>query len=81
MYAIFDLGGKQHKVSVGDVIQVDKLGDKQQGDQIEFDRVLYVSDEKDIQVGTPLLDKAKVVAEIVGDVKGRKGCCFFLSSS
>lgn len=71
MYAIIKTGGKQHRVSPGDVIAVEKIaGDK--GETFVFDEVLMVAGESDIQIGAPTLAGAKVVSEIVEQTKGPK---------
>jgi large subunit ribosomal protein L21 len=67
VYAIIEDSGKQFRVSEGDVLNVD-LRDLPEGDgakSIEFGRVLLVSGEGNIRVGTPLVDGAKVVADVV----------------
>ena len=67
MYAVIEDSGQQFRVSEGDVLDVDtsarKLADKT--DQIEFDRVLLVSDDGKVKVGTPLVDGAKVLAQVI----------------
>lgn len=71
MYAVIKSGGKQHRVSKGDVLAVEKInGDK--GDRVSFDEVLMVSRDGNIKVGTPYLDGAQVVGEIVEQIKDRK---------
>ncbi|MDQ5984952.1 MAG: 50S ribosomal protein L21 [Syntrophus sp. SKADARSKE-3] len=71
MYAIIKTGGKQHRVSQGDVIAVEKIeGNK--GDSLVFDEVLMVANEGDIKIGTPTLTGAKVVSEILEQAKGPK---------
>lgn len=71
MYAVIKSGGKQHKVSEGDVLAVEKInGDK--GDRVSFNEVLMISRDGNIQVGTPYLDGAQVVGEIVEQIKDRK---------
>jgi large subunit ribosomal protein L21 len=71
MYAVIKSGGKQHRVSKGDVLAVEKInGDK--GDKVSFDEVLMVSMDGNIKVGTPYLDGAQVVGEIVEQIKDRK---------
>ncbi|MFA4916230.1 MAG: 50S ribosomal protein L21 [Syntrophales bacterium] len=71
MYAIIKTGGKQHKVSAGDVLAIEKIkGDK--GDSVVFDEVLMVADNGDIKVGTPVVEGAKVVAEIVAQTQAAK---------
>jgi large subunit ribosomal protein L21 len=71
MYAVIKTGAKQHKVSEGDVLSVEKLAGNT-GDEVVFNEVLMVSDEKEIKVGTPFVDGAKVVGEIVAQKKGPK---------
>lgn len=70
MYAIIATGGKQYKVSEGDVIRVEKLG-AEAGSEVTFDQVLAVSDKK-LKVGSPVVDGASVTATVVGDGKGKK---------
>lgn len=77
MYAIVEQSGKQYKVSQGDVIEIDLMDVAEGTDTIEMDKVLFVSDGKDVKIGQPYIDGAKVVAKlnIVGDdaiVKGPK---------
>jgi large subunit ribosomal protein L21 len=71
MYAVIKTGAKQHKVSEGDVLSVEKLTGNT-GDEVVFNEVLMVSDEKEIKVGTPFVDGASVVGEIVAQKKGPK---------
>ena len=71
MKAIIETGGKQFKVSAGDVILVEKL-DAEEGATFTFDRVLCLIDGEKTVVGKPLLDGAKVTAEVMGNVKGKK---------
>jgi large subunit ribosomal protein L21 len=62
MYAVIEQGGKQHKVSQGDVINIELTEVAADAKTIELDKVLFVNDGKKIKVGTPYLDKAKVIA-------------------
>jgi len=71
VYAIVETGGKQYKVAVGDTIDVEKLP-VQSGDKVELDRVLMVQDGDKTKVGNPLVNGAKVVATVVGPIKGPK---------
>lgn len=71
MYAIIFCGGKQHKVSEGDVLSVELL-DAEAGSEIEIDKVLLVSNGDSIKVGTPYLDGAKVSAKVIGEHGGEK---------
>lgn len=71
MYAVIKSGGKQHNVSEGDVVVVEKIiGSK--GDTVLFDEVLMIAKDGKIKVGTPYLEGAKVVGEIVEQAKDRK---------
>ena len=63
MYAVFESGGKQHRVAEGESLKLEKI-EAATGETIEFDRVLMVGGD-DVRVGTPLVDGAKVTAEIV----------------
>ena len=70
MYAIIATGGKQYKVSEGDVIKVEKL-DAEVGAKVTFDNVLLVGGDT-VKVGTPTVDGAKVEASVVSEGKVRK---------
>lgn len=71
MYAVIKTGGKQHRVSEGDVLKIEKL-EGLKGDTIVFEEVLLVSKEDQTRVGTPVVEGAKVVGEIVHQGKGPK---------
>ncbi len=71
-FAVIKTGGKQYKVSVGDIVQIEKLtGDFKKGDRITFDKVLLVDNGADTTIGTPYIKGAQVVAtlEEVGRAK------------
>lgn len=71
MYAVIKTGAKQHKVTEGDVLSVEKLiGDK--GDEVVFNEVLMVSDDKEVKIGKPFVNGAKVVGKIIAQKKGPK---------
>ena len=70
MYAIIATGGKQYKVSEGDIIKVEKLG-VEAGETYTFDQVLAVNNES-LVVGNPVVDGATVTASVLGDGKGKK---------
>ncbi len=75
MYAIVETGGKQQKVSVGDVISVEKIpGDP--GASVEFDRVLAVGNGEEIVVGRPYVEDAKVIAHIISQERSKKVIVF-----
>ncbi len=71
MYAVIKTGGKQHKVSEGDIITVEKVNGGK-GDAVIFDEVLMVSRDEDIRVGTPFLKGASVSGEIIEQTKTPK---------
>ena len=70
MFAIIKTGGKQYKVSEGDIIKVEKIEAKS-GDKIEFDQVLMVAGD-DVKVGSPVVEGAKVKAEVLDQKKDKK---------
>ena len=70
MYAIIATGGKQYKVSEGDVIKVEKLG-VEAGESYTFDQVLAIGGEKMV-VGTPNVEGATATASVVENGKGKK---------
>ena len=73
MYAIVEDSGQQFRVREGDEIDVDLRALDEAASEVEFDRVLLVSDEGKVKVGTPLVEGAKVTAEIVDpEAKGPK---------
>jgi large subunit ribosomal protein L21 len=75
MYAIFESGGKQHRVSPGDKVRLEKL-EGEPGQKISFDRVLFASDEGGAKIGTPLVDGASVEAEISAQDRADKVLVF-----
>ena len=70
MYAVIKTGGKQYKVSAGDLLKIEKLAGAV-GETIELDEVLMVGGEE-VKIGTPLLPNAKVTAVIVEQGKDKK---------
>ncbi|MGZ3597353.1 MAG: 50S ribosomal protein L21 [Syntrophales bacterium] len=71
MYAVIKTGGKQHKVSQGDEISIEKM-DGSKGETIVFDEVLMISSGEDVKVGTPFLTGARVEGEIIDQTKAGK---------
>jgi len=63
MYAVIESGGKQYRVSPGDVIQVEKL-DAPEGQTVDLSQVLMVSDDQGVRVGNPVLAGATVTATV-----------------
>ncbi|MCP2671997.1 50S ribosomal protein L21 [Maricaulaceae bacterium EIL42A08] len=75
MYAVIKTGGKQYKVSEGDILRVEKL-DVEAGDTVSFDEVLMIGGEGDALVGSPAIDGAKVTAEVLDVRKDKKVLVF-----
>jgi len=71
IYAIIETGGKQYKVTSGQVLDVERL-DVIEGSTIELDRVLLVAGDDKITVGTPTVEGASVLATSQGDGKSKK---------
>jgi large subunit ribosomal protein L21 len=71
MYAVVETGGKQYKVSAGEMVSVEKLP-FEVGDKIELDRVLLVANGEEVRVGQPTVEGAKVLATVTDHVKGPK---------
>ena len=76
MYAVIESGGKQHRVTEGDEIQVEKL-DIETGKEVDFDRVLMVAGEGNVQVGSPTVEGAQVTATVKGHLRGKKIIVYF----
>lgn len=73
MYAVIETGGKQYRVTPGDVLDIERLPDLDDDDStIEFDRVLMVSGDDGVQTGSPVLDGATVKATLLKEVRGPK---------
>ena len=70
MYAIIATGGKQYKVSEGDIITIEKLG-VEAGEKVTFDQVLAVSGD-DMKVGNPTVSGATVEASVVKEGRAKK---------
>ena len=72
MYAIFDIGGKQYRVAVNDLVDVEKL-DAPVGDTVELnDVLLFAGDDGNVRAGSPYLKDIAVVGEIVEHGKNKK---------
>jgi len=72
MYAIIEDQGQQYTVSQGDVVEIDLKEDAAEQASLVFERVLMVRDESETRIGTPTLEGVRVVATVLGDVKGPK---------
>ena len=70
MYAVISTGGKQYKVSEGDVIRVEKLG-VEAGETYTFNQVLLVSGDE-MKIGAPFVENATVEADVIDNIKSKK---------
>ena len=75
MYAVIATGGKQYRVSEGDILRIEKIGGNV-GDPVELDKVLMVADGDDVSIGRPVVDDARVNASIVEQGKAKKVLVF-----
>lgn len=71
MHAVIRTGGKQYRVTPGDIFEVEKL-DGSVGDVLSITDVLLVSDGDDVKIGQPVVDGATVTAKITGQHRGEK---------
>ena len=70
-YAVIKTGGKQYKVKSGEILKIEKLPDSKPETKIEFNEILAYGDDKNIEVGTPNIDGAKVEADLIKNSKNR----------
>ena len=75
MYAVIETGSKQYRVAPGDTIEVELL-EAEAGKTVTLNRVLLVAHEGKVSVGTPTVDKATVVADVVAHKRGEKTIAF-----
>lgn len=71
MYAVIQSGGKQYRVSEGDILTVEKLG-AEQGAELELDKVLMIADGDIIKIGAPYVEGGKVSATVKSHGRGKK---------
>ena len=70
-YAVIQTGGKQYKVSAGEILKVEKLADSSSETKVEFKEILAYGDDKNIELGEPTVSGAKVEAELLKNGKER----------
>ena len=70
-YAIIQTGGKQYKVKAGEIIKIERLEDSKAETKIEFKEILAYGDDKNIEVGSPVVEGAKVEADLIENGKNR----------
>ncbi|MCB1762945.1 MAG: 50S ribosomal protein L21 [Gammaproteobacteria bacterium] len=71
MYAVIQTGGKQYRVSEGDLVRVEKLS-ADEGAEVELDKVLMIADGDNVKTGAPYIDGGKVSATVRSHGKGKK---------
>ena len=70
-YAVIQTGGKQYKVTTGEIIKVEKLVNSNPDTKVEFSEILAYGDDKSIELGKPIISGAKVEAELLKNGKER----------
>ena len=70
-YAVIKTGGKQYKVKAGEIIKIEKFGDQKPNTIVEFKEILAYGDDKNIELGLPIVQGAKVEAEFLKNSKNR----------
>jgi len=71
-FAIIETGGKQYKIEEGQALRVEKLPEAKAGENVVFDKVLLLSDEGKVKIGTPYIDGATVECDFSAEGKGKK---------
>lgn len=71
MFAVFASGGKQHRVTEGEIVRLELL-DAEPGQEVVFDKVLMVADGDNVSVGAPYVEGGKVTGEVVANDRARK---------
>ena len=71
MFAVLNTGGKQYKVSQGDLIKVEKL-ESDVGDKVTLSQILMVGEGENVEVGSPYVSNCEVTGEVVEQGKGAK---------
>jgi len=70
-FAIIQTGGKQYKVKASEILKIEQLEGLKSESKIEFNEILAYGDDKNIEVGSPLVKGAKVEAELIKNGKNR----------
>ncbi len=73
MYAIIETGGKQYKVTEGEILNIEKIDDKE---SVTFNNVLMVADGDKVFLGNPFLSSTKVTADVIDSGKAKKVLVF-----
>lgn len=71
MYAVIRTGGKQYRVTEGEILKVEKLSNAA-GESLEINDVLLIANGEELKVGAPVVDGARVTAEVISHGRGPK---------
>ena len=71
-YAVIKTGGKQYRVKSGEILKIEKFPDSKPDSKIEFNEILAYGDDKTIEIGAPIVEGAKVEADLIKNGKDRK---------
>ena len=75
MYAVLETGSKQYRVSAGDTLEIERLT-VEAGQPVTFDRVLMLSNDGKVSIGSPTVPNATVLADVVEHIRGEKKVTF-----
>ena len=70
-FAVIKTGGKQYKVYTGEILKIEKLNNTKPDEKLEFTEILAYGDEKNVEIGSPTIDGAKVEANLIKNSKNR----------
>ena len=70
-FAVIKTGGKQYKVKSGEILKIERLSDNTSKSKIEFNEVLAYGNDKDLEIGSPMINGAKVEADLIKNSKNR----------
>ena len=70
-FAVIKTGGKQYKVKSGEILKIERLNDKASKSKIEFNEVLAYGNDKSLEIGSPVINGAKVEADLIKNSKNR----------
>jgi large subunit ribosomal protein L21 len=75
MYAVLETGSKQYRVAAGDTLEIERLA-IEAGKPVTFDRVLMLSQDGKVTVGSPTITGASVAADVIEHIRGEKRLTF-----
>lgn len=76
MYAVVEILGQQFKAEAGKRLFIHRMEEAERGSMVEFEKVLLIDNEGEVKVGAPVVEGAKVVAEVLSHVRGEKVIVF-----